>query len=213
MAGTSETLALLVCVCQHWLMTSRYHRHMATEKDRDGASARVRVDKTIQPVFRAQGRLAVWTRATLELPAIISDGSSVQIVMVLDEKIGQIVAESVTITRSGPGAEVTARFLREVKVHNAMIKVVMNHMIRVLDGPRVLGTAAKVLAEFTPAKGRDRSAVLQDVAIVYEIAALGAWPPLKTIADTFEISQSTATRYVSEAREAGYLDSQDPSGA
>lgn len=146
--------------------------------------------------------------ADLYMEPGLSDGSPVNIHMVYDADLHRVVADRVEILRAGDGSEITSKYLREVKVQNAVRHVAMNEMIEVYFSGSIhygVPSATKFLDTSKPAKGRERHDVLVDAAIVYEIALLGALPPLQKVADYLQVSQSTATRYVSEARRNGLI--------
>lgn len=153
------------------------------------------------------GRIVVARRAILEMTPGLSDGSQVVLKIAFDPELMKVVCDTITVTRPAEGSEVTTKFLREVKIHNAVINVAMNSMISVIGKNGLVSDAAKVFDNFKPAKGRDRSEVVADAAIIYTIARLADWPPLKTVADQLSVSQSTATRLVAEARKRDLLDS------
>ena len=144
--------------------------------------------------------------ADVHMDSGLSDGSSVDMHMVYDADLHRVVADRVEILRAGGGSEITSKFLREIKVQNAVRHVAMNYMIKVIHGiHHGLQSATDFLDKSRPAKGREKQDVLVDAALVYEIALLGALPPLQKVADYLQVSQSTATRYVSEARRNGLI--------
>jgi DNA-binding transcriptional ArsR family regulator len=59
------------------------------------------------------------------------------------------------------------------------------------------------LSRMRAAEKRDASEALHDSIAVYRIATAISYPPLKLVADTLKISQSTATRLMTRARDAG----------
>lgn len=158
-----------------------------------------------EPIALAGGRLYVEAGAQLRLEPGLSDGSTVEIDLAYDRILGRVVATSIRVERASEGEEITTRRMHEIKVQNALIKVVMNDMLHVVDANGMAISAAKALDHFETAKGRSRVDQVRDAAIIYTIATVANWPPLKTVAERLEVSQSTATRLVAEAREHGEL--------
>ncbi len=154
----------------------------------------------------AGGRIICMSAAQLTLKPGLSDGSSVTIDAAYDNKLGRVVATAVQVKRNGAGGEITTRKLHEIHIQNALIKVVMNQMLFALDENQMTQPAAEIIDQFAPAKGRPRSETTRDAALIYTIATVANWPPLKTVADKLSVSQSTATRLVAEARTLGMLD-------
>lgn len=158
-----------------------------------------------EPVVLAGGLAYVESRAQLVLDPGLADGSTVRMELTYDRELGRVVASELHVTRAREGRELTSKNLREIAIQNAVVKVVMNWMLHVIGEDSMTATAADALDNFNPAKGRAKPEVLRDAAVIYTIARVGSWPPLKTVAETLGVSQSTATRLVADARKVGLL--------
>lgn len=167
----------------------------------------VTVDQTeIEVLSRAGVHLVVHAKANLVSGGALSDGAFLEIDIAYDTQLKRVVAESVTVNRPGEGSEVTARLMREVKVQESIVAVALVDMVKVhrgddSDDPSdwLTRTGQEQLDAIRPMRERSRSEVLDDAAIVYTLATLANWPPLKTVAERLEVSQSTATRLVAES--------------
>lgn len=149
----------------------------------------------------------VCERAELRSTGVLSEDASLTIEIAYDASLRRIVAERVSVERAGVGNEVTARLIREVRVQESIVSVAMRDMISVYRRDergepleQTLQSGEEALAAIQPLQGRERASATQDAAIVYVLATLASWPPLKTVADQLGVSQSTATRLVSESR-------------
>jgi len=127
-----------------------------------------------------------------------------EIVATLDDALGRIVCSAVNIRRPGEGTEITGTALREVAVQRA-IDIVGDEMVEVVNSAGVRRTLGGSGSLFQPALGRERSEVVADAALIYIGSSLTGRRPLAEVASKLHVSQSTATRYVSEARETGVL--------
>lgn len=94
--------------------------------------------------------------------------------------------------------------LREVAIQGA-VRIGADEMvsIRGRDGEDHLLSGSRPL--FVASRGRPRQDVLSDAAVLYVVATLTNRPALKEVASKLEVSQSTATRLVSEGRSHGLL--------
>lgn len=143
----------------------------------------------------------------------------ITISVVYDEVLGRFAVESVTVKRSGDGTEVTGTMLRDIRIqervqHSALQQMWIPHTGTLrgarltVDGQR-LYTAATVLKSIAPMVGRATKSDAQNAVYIYDIAEVAYLPPLKTIADTLKVSQSTATRLMARARDLGLTDGDD----
>jgi hypothetical protein len=126
------------------------------------------------------------------------------IVATLDETLGRIVCSEVTVRRPGEGTEITGTSLREIAVQRA-IEIVGDDMVEVVNFAGVRRTLGGSRALFSAAEGRSRNEVIADAALIYVGSSLTGRRPLAEVAAKLKVSQSTATRYVSEARKQGIL--------
>lgn len=135
-----------------------------------------------------------------ELDAL-EGGASYDVDVSYDERLERYVASSVTVTRSGEGSEVTSRLIRTVTVQEIVESVALSELTTVefadADGDRGMGVdGATALTRIMPAAGREHREVAQDAWTVSRLAKLGGRPPLVTVADTLQVSHSTAKRLV-----------------
>lgn len=133
------------------------------------------------------------------------DVISARMVAALDDSGTRIICTEATITRSGASAELSSTDIRRIAIHEAL-RHVGDEMVEVVgrDGRRVPLTGAGL--SFLPAGERERSEVVEDAAQIYLASKLTSRRPLADVARLLRISQSTATRLVAEAREAGLVD-------
>lgn len=134
---------------------------------------------------------------------VLHDSFTAHIECTLDRSLGRIVCSRVSVSRSNSG-EITSLQLREVAVQT-YVKAAADEMVEVLGrhGERQMLVAARGL--FEPATGRSRNEIVADAALLYIIGTLTNRPPLKLVASHLKVSQSTATRLVSEARSQGLM--------
>lgn len=152
------------------------------------------------------GVIRARTSAQLRATGDLSEDAAVEIDIEYDSELERYVAVSVSVERNRPGVEITGRLLREVRVQEAIVSVALRDLIEVAYGDHEddieILSGERALARVQPMKGRPRPEVLIDAAIVYNIAKLGNWPPLATVAERLGVSQSTATRLIAEVRSA-----------
>ncbi|GAA1994542.1 hypothetical protein [Microbacterium pumilum] len=123
-----------------------------------------------------------------------------------DAELGRTAVALASLEREGGGVDITSQVLREVRTHWIMTKsafdVVTVDVIMSDGGVRPIPVREFLRLERERAD-RDSSDSLEDAVAVYRIATALSYPPLKLIADTLQISQSTATRLMTRARDAG----------
>lgn len=119
-----------------------------------------------------------------------------------DAALGRIVATGVSVTRSGPGDEVTSLTLREVRVQTAL--QVSGLKVSAVEEPdHAICSGGDYIRRMRNREGRDLTASVVDASTTYRLAAAINLPPLRAVADCLGVSQSTATRLMNRARLAG----------
>lgn len=132
------------------------------------------------------------------------EGIDIKLSLDLDREMGRIVCRSISLSRPAAGTEITSSELREVAIAT-LVKWGGDQMIRVRGTSGEWVTLGGAGTAFAPAAGRERHEVVADAAVVYAVSALTARAPLQLVADRLGVSQSTATRLVSQARQDGLL--------
>ncbi|MFB9748258.1 hypothetical protein [Leifsonia shinshuensis] len=153
-------------------------------------------------------------RSTIEF--IEADVGRVRIEVMYDESLGRFVAHSVSVERAADGAEVTGVNLRNLRVQDA-VRWAAQHMAYI-DPPDESWFGAPVALQ-QPVALQDLSQgsipaehLTERAARLYTVARIANMGPLKFVADYLGVSQSTATRIIGRAREAGLLRTGDDRG-
>jgi hypothetical protein len=124
-----------------------------------------------------------------------------------DAALGRTAVASAALEREGEGVDITSQMLREVRTHWIMTTSALDVVTvdvgedDVSDRDRI--PVREFLSRMRVAGKRDPSEALRDSIAVYRVATAISYPPLKLVADTLKISQSTATRLMTRARDAG----------
>ncbi|MEU1972840.1 hypothetical protein ABZ477_14380 [Microbacterium sp. NPDC019599] len=123
-----------------------------------------------------------------------------------DAALGRSVVALAALEREGGGVDITSQVLREVRTHWIMTKsafAVVTVDVESADGYSERIPVGEFLAREQTREDREPSDILYDAVAVYRVATALSYPPLKLVADTLDISQSTATRLMSRARDSG----------
>jgi hypothetical protein len=112
------------------------------------------------------------------------------------------VAATVRVDRDGEGDEVTAQVLREVRVQWVVAASAWQLVTVARNGgdPEPL---AAYLAKVRAMTDRTATEARDEAILLYRIASVVNLAPLKLIADTLQVSVSTATRMMAKARQDG----------
>jgi len=120
-----------------------------------------------------------------------------------DAVLGRPAVALAALERTEAGVEITSQILREVRTHWITARSAFDVVAVDAEDGRTVG-AQEFLALM---QDRDRRASVDDVVVdavaIYRVATALSFPPLKLVSDTLRISQSTATRVMSRARETG----------
>jgi hypothetical protein len=117
-----------------------------------------------------------------------------------DDELNRAVAEKVSLQRPNRGTEVTSVLLRQVRVQT----VVTLSTYRVATVHRGSELEARAfLKELGEKADRTLGETLVDAAAVYRLASVANDAPLKVVAETLGVSQSSATRFMARARLEG----------
>lgn len=140
-----------------------------------------------------------WTAIVYDEPDI---PGSIRVRVEFDERLGRSAAVAVTVERGGEGEEVTSLTLREVKVQSVLqwsgLRV---STVSVTGGQPVSGgTYLRLMQDVTE---RTAGESIYDAATIYRLAVAVNLPPLKSVAGSLGVSQSTATRLMNRARMDG----------
>lgn len=124
-----------------------------------------------------------------------------------DAALGRSAVAFAALERDAEGVDITSQVLREVRTHWIMAKSALEVVTVDVDGTeegaRDRIPAGEFLSRVQAQEDRDRSDSLGDAVGVYRVATALSYPPLKLVADTLNVSQSTATRLMSRARDTG----------
>lgn len=124
---------------------------------------------------------------------------AIRIGVVHDARLNRAVAAEVRVLRQGDGDELTSLTLREVRVQHALqLSGLMVSTVSEPGSPSVSG--GEYLQRMRMRTDRDLAANIVDASRTYLLAAAINLPPLKTVADSLGVSQSTATRLMNRAR-------------
>jgi len=120
-----------------------------------------------------------------------------------DAVLGRPAVALAALERIETGVDITSQILREVRTHWITARSAFDVVTVDIEDGRTVG-AQEFLALM---QDRDRRASVDDVVVdavaIYRVATALSFPPLKLVSDTLRISQSTATRVMSRARETG----------
>ena len=124
-----------------------------------------------------------------------------------DAALGRTAVVFAGLERESEGVDITSQVLREVRTHWIMTTSALDVVMVDVggnddsDGERI--PVREFLSRMRAAGKREPSEALHDSIAIYRAATAISYPPLKLVADTLKISQSTATRLMTRARDAG----------
>ncbi|TQM27388.1 MULTISPECIES: hypothetical protein [Microbacterium] len=142
---------------------------------------------------------AAWTVVVRGEPGVPGD---IRVHAAYDRSLGRVVATEVSVARSGVGDEVTSLTLREVRVQ-AALQVSGLKLSTVSEPGETTCSGGDYIRRMQSRKDRDLTASVVDASRTYALAGAINLPPLKAVADSLGISQSTATRLMNRARSEG----------
>lgn len=119
-----------------------------------------------------------------------------------DEALGRSAVAFASLERTERGIDITSQILREVRTHWIAARSAFEVVTVEVEEGRSVG-ASEFLALQQARVDRSTSEAVDDAVAVYRVATALSFPPLKLVADTLQISQSTATRLMTRARELG----------
>ncbi len=119
-----------------------------------------------------------------------------------DDALGRSAVAFAGVERTEGGIDITSQILREVRTHWIMARSALDVVTVEVEEGRTIG-AREFLGDLLAREDRMTTDAVDDAVAVYRVATALSFPPLKLVADTLRISQSTATRLMSRARESG----------
>ncbi|WP_345802960.1 hypothetical protein AAIB33_07730 [Microbacterium sp. AZCO] len=119
-----------------------------------------------------------------------------------DAALGRTAVAYAGLERAGGGVDITSQVLREVRTHWVMTRSALDVVTVDVGEGRTLG-AREFLGRQLERQDRDAVESTHDAVAVYRVATALSYPPLKLVSDTLKISQSTATRIMTRARDEG----------
>ncbi|WP_222855788.1 hypothetical protein [Microbacterium jejuense] len=124
-----------------------------------------------------------------------------------DRTLGRTAVVFAALKREAEGVDITSQVLREVRTHWIMTRSALDVVtvdIGARDGEELERIPVREFLTRVRAQGeREPVESLHAAISVYRVATAISYPPLKLVADTLQISQSTATRLMSRARDSG----------
>ncbi|WP_433283349.1 hypothetical protein [Micromonospora sp. CA-244673] len=131
------------------------------------------------------------------------DGQYVDLTAEYDARVGRYIAREVSV-RAIREHEVTGESLRNIPVASMVRRAVTREVVPLLTASQGPLDQAEVLQP-GPAVS-----TLRHVARVYRLALLVGDAPTARVAESLEVPRSTAGRWVTRARDRGYLTVTDP---
>lgn len=119
-----------------------------------------------------------------------------------DAVLGRPAVAFAAVERVEPGVDITSQMLREVRTHWILARSALDVVTVESEDGKTVG-AQEFLGEQLERDDRTTADAVEDAVAVYRVGTALSFPPLKLVADTLKISQSTATRLMSRARELG----------
>ena len=124
-----------------------------------------------------------------------------------DAALGRTAVVFAALEREGQGVDITSQMLREVRTHWIMTRSALE-VVTVDVGGKDAGDRDRIpvrefLSRLLAQEDREQLESLYAAIAVYRVATAISYPPLKLVSDTLKISQSTATRLMTRARDAG----------
>lgn len=124
-----------------------------------------------------------------------------------DEVLRRTAVAFAALEREAEGVDITSQVLREVRTHWIMTRSALD-VVTVDVGSEDGGERDRIpvrefLSRVRAQEEREPLESLHAAISVYRVATAISYPPLKLVADTLQISQSTATRLMSRARDSG----------
>jgi hypothetical protein len=124
-----------------------------------------------------------------------------------DEALGRTAVVFAALEREAEGVDITSQVLREVRTHWIMTRSALEVVtvdVGAEDGTNTNRIPVRdFLSRVRAHEEREPLESLYAAISVYRVATALSYPPLKLVADTLQISQSTATRLMSRARDSG----------
>lgn len=124
-----------------------------------------------------------------------------------DDALGRTAVVFAALEREGEGVDITSQVLREVRTHWIMTRSALDVVtvdVGAEDGTNTNHIPVRdFLTRVRAHEQREPLESLYAAISVYRVATALSYPPLKLVADTLQISQSTATRLMSRARDSG----------
>lgn len=124
-----------------------------------------------------------------------------------DDALGRTAVAFAALEREAEGVDITSQVLREVRTHWIMTRSALDVVTVDLDArdgsERDRIPVREFLSRVRAKEEREPMESLHAAISVYRVATAISYPPLKLVADTLQISQSTATRLMGRARDSG----------
>lgn len=134
--------------------------------------------------------------------------ATVEIDVVFSDEAGRYLVDRVSAHRGpAPTEEITGALLREIRVQEIIQQSALG-VVWFSDPRRGMISSQwglTFMRRVSTVDGRAQPEHVTTAARIYRIATIVGLPPLRTVAEKLGISQSTATRLISKAREAGQV--------
>lgn len=143
----------------------------------------------------------------VEFANLAGVAATVTMTVSFDFRLERFAIDAVNVERLPDGEDVTGATLRMIRIGELLQMTAPGH-IWFADPTVSLNRADWGLSLFRDTKPISGRATANDVATaarIYRVASIAAMPPLKAVADTLHVSQSTATRLIATARSNGLV--------
>ena len=120
-----------------------------------------------------------------------------------DAALGRSAVAFAALEREGGGVDITSQVLREVRTHWIMTNSALDVVTVDVGESQPIGGTRVFLGRQLARVEREQTDSILDAVAIYRVATALSYPPLKLVSDTLKISQSTATRIMSRARDSG----------
>lgn len=125
----------------------------------------------------------------------------------MGNRLGRTAVVFAALERETEGTDITSQVLREVRTHWIMTRSSLDVVtidVGTDDGDKVDRVPVReFLSRVRAHREREPMESLRAAIAVFRVATAISYPPLKLVAHTLQISQSTATRLMSRARDSG----------
>ncbi|WP_315636230.1 MULTISPECIES: hypothetical protein [Microbacterium] len=151
----------------------------------------------------------LWVASSFRATTAIDDSAAtVDLDVMFNQEAGRYQVDQVTVHRGGTDAEeITGAVLREIRLQETVQKAGLGVVWFANPQQGMIANmwGLNFMRRIEPIDGRTQPEHVGTAARIYRIASIVGLPPLRTVAEKLGVSQSTATRLISKARELGHV--------